>query len=343
MTTQKEIASRLGVSPSLVSRVLTGTADQIGVNEETIRRIRDVAAKLNYRPSAAALTLRGAPTKTLGVVVKDFDDPFFGHMIGELQRLAWAKQYSLVLTGYAPDTDQPVDIASLLKYQLDGLIVAGSDFAPEGLETFTVAGMRIVQIGTGQRSSQIPRVVMDQEHGLKQLVGYLCELGHRDVGYIGTDTPSHVRREQIVRRTLRDYGLAVRPNGFVCVPSGDLGTGYEAMRRLLQQCGQLLPTAVVAADDVIAQAALRALFERRIAVPVEISLAGIDDIPAAALTIPALTTLRQPIKEMIHEAFQFLTGEGAKSKARGGTEIVVKPELVVRESCAAPRARKVMG
>src|ERR1035437_1465442 len=93
MTTQKDIAKQLGVSPSLVSRALTGTASDIGASEETVRQIREAATKLHYRPSAAALTLRGSPTKTIGVIVRSFEDPFFGHMIGELQSLAWAKQY----------------------------------------------------------------------------------------------------------------------------------------------------------------------------------------------------------------------------------------------------------
>jgi DNA-binding LacI/PurR family transcriptional regulator len=338
MTTQKEIASQLGVSPSLVSRVLTGTADQIGVSGETIQRIREVAAKLHYRPSAAALTLRGAPTMTLGVIVRNFEDPFFGHMIGELQALAWTKEYSLVLTGCPSGNGQAIDLASLLKYRLDGVIILGSDFEPEGLDAFPEKGIPVVQIGAGPPRPGFVRVTMDQALGLQQLVAYLTKLGHRDIGYIGDDTPPHLRREKIVQTILRSHDLATRPKALVRVVAHDVETGYESMQRLLRQCGELLPTAIIAADDVTAQGALRALYERRIHVPTDLSLAGIDDIPSAKMTIPSLTTLRQPTGELVRRAFQLLTGSAAKSRTQAVSDIVVEPEFVIRESCAAPRA-----
>ena len=203
MITQKDIARQLGVSPSLVSRVLTGTASDIGASTDTVCRIREEAARLNYRPSAAALTLRGIPTRTIGVIVKNFEDPFFGHMIGELQGLAATKQYSLVLTGCPSRKTPQIDSDSLLKYQLDGVIVAGSDFEPEGLDAFSAKGIPVVQIGAGQRREGVVKITVDQQFGLKQLVAYLEKLGHRDIGYIGDDTPPHLRREAIVRTILK--------------------------------------------------------------------------------------------------------------------------------------------
>lgn len=336
MITQKDIARQLGVSPSLVSRVLTGTAGDIGASADTVCRIRDEAARLNYRPSAAALTLRGIPTRTIGVIVKSFEDPFFGHMIGELQGLAWTKQYSLVLTGCPSTKDPQIDSASLLKYQLDGVIIAGSDFEPAGLNAFSAKGIPVVQIGTGRQCEGIVRIAIDQQFGLEQLVTYLEKLGHRDIGYMGDDTSPHLRRETILRTILKSHGLAIRPNALVRIPAHDMATGYEAMHQLLRQCGQSLPTAIIAADDLIAQTALRALFEKRIRVPDDLSLAGIDDIPSTRMTIPALTTLRQPIREMVGEAFHLVTSHPGKAKPQVAGEIVVKPELVIRESCAPP-------
>ena len=340
MITQKDIARRLGVSASLVSRVLTGTAGDIGVSTDTMRRIREEAARVNYRPSAAALTLRGTSTKTIGVIVKDFEDPFFGRVIGELQGLAWTKQYSLVLTGCPSPKDPRADLTALLKYQLDGVIMAGSDFEPEGLDTFSAKGIPVVQIGNERRREGIVRVVMDQEFGLEQLVTYLEKLGHWDIGYIGDDAPPSVRREAIVQKILQNRHRPIRPSALARVPARNMAAGYEAMHQLLRQCGEALPTAVVAADDVIAQAALRALFEKRIRVPDDLSLAGVDDIPSARMTIPALTTLRQPIREMVTEAFYLVTSQPGKARAQVDGEIVVKPELVVRESCASRRVQE---
>ncbi len=340
MATQKDIAIKLGVSPSLVSRALSGSAAEIGARPETVQRIRELAIRLHYRPSAAALALRGTPTKMLGVIIKNFNDPFFGQLIGELQQLASSKEYSIVLAGCIPRDSQRVDFGSLLKYRLDGVVVAGSDFAPEGLEAFSTQGIPLVQIGAGSSHLRINRVTMDEQLGIRQLIDYLGKLGHRDIGYIGDDSALCVRREQLIREALRNSGLTERPNALARVLGNKPNTGYRAMRKLLARCRGLLPTAVIGADDSIAQAGLRALYEQSISVPGEVSLAGIDDIPSAQLMIPALTTLRQPIKELIREAFHLLTSASRLRNETVGAEIFVAPELIIRESCKSPRHRQ---
>ena len=329
MITQKYIAARLGISESLVSRALSGKAASIGASAETIKCIRAEAARLNYQPSAAALTLRGTSSRTLGVVVKNFDDPFFGRMLAELETLASARQYSLLLTGCQPD----VNIFSLAKYKIDGLLLCGTDFIPTGLTSFINNGIRVVRIGCGASIPGMTKVVADIQHGLEELVGYLTKLGHRDIGYLGDDTALSGRREREFLIALKRFDLLPRPACVIRAKFTGMDTGYEAMQLLLQRCGDRRPTAVIAAEDVLAQAALRALFESRIRVPADLSFASVDDIPSTHMTIPALTTVRQPIPEMARRAFEDLLGNGNTSE-----EIIVRPELVVRESCAAPRA-----
>ncbi len=342
MLTQRDIARRLGVSPSLVSRALAGTAEHIGASAETVRRIREEARRLNYRPSVAALTLRGVPTKTFGVIVKDFQDPFFGSVIGELHALACSRQASLILVGCVPGRVPEVDLASLLRYHLDGIVIVGSDFEPIGLDSIPIQGVPLVQIGCNEGRQRVARVRMDQDFGLNEMVGYLKGLGHTDIGYIGNDTPPNLRREKVLREVIDRQDLAMRPNAWVTVSAEGSDSGYRAMRRLIQQCGELLPTAVIAADDVIAHMALRALFEAQIRVPRDISLAGVDDIPSSRAMIPSLTTLRQPVLEMVQSAFQLLTEPVSNRRTRSATEIVIKPELVTRESCAPPRERRAV-
>ena len=189
--TQKDIARRLGISPSLVSRALRGTAGDIGAAEETVQRIRQEAQRVGYRCSAAALTLRGEPTQTLGIVVKDFADPYFGLLIGQLQRVAAAAGFSLVLTGC--DACR-LDAGALTKYRVDGLVVIGSEFAPQGLEPFLAAHTPVVQIGTGPTVPGLARVCMAEAAGLGQLLDYLAGLGHREIGYLGDGSPAmHTR------------------------------------------------------------------------------------------------------------------------------------------------------
>ncbi|MDD4869704.1 MAG: LacI family DNA-binding transcriptional regulator [Kiritimatiellae bacterium] len=331
--TQKDIAVRLNVSPSLVSRALTGTADVIGASEKTVKRIQEEAGRLNYHPSAAALALRGRPTGTLGLVIKDFDDPFFGHMVRELQRLAREAGYSLIMTGCDSKDSTTMDLFSLTKFGLDGLVLCGSDFLPDGLDALISTGLRVVQIGVGKKHNGVTAVCVDQARGMELLLRHLVELGHSQVGYVGDNSDPNRRRENLLATTMRKMGMTIRREWFI--RSGKTGpdAGYEGMMHLIKIGHGALPTAVVMADDAFAITALRACHENGVEVPADLSIVGVDDIPFARMTIPALTTVRQPTEKLVRAAFSLIVGNG---ETKNRDCMVIEPELVVRESCAKP-------
>lgn len=344
MVTQHDIAQKLGISRTLVSRALSGTADRIGAAAETVRLIQETAAAMGYRPDAAARTLRGASSRTIGVVIKDFEDPFFGHMIGVLQRLSRETDYTLLLAG--ADTSHPdqrfaIDVDALLKYRLDGVLIGGSDLDPVCLQPLHQKQLPLVQIATSERLPRTGRVTVDQEYGFRVLVKYLCGLGHRNIGFIGDTSPSHQRRASLLRSVLTANGVQLRDNWFQAAPGHDRNAGFLAMTSLLSSCRHERPTAIIAADDDTAHSALRAVYEHRMRVPENLSLTGMDDVPAAGMMIPGLTTVRQPVADMVRAAFMMLTAAaGVPGNRRNLSDIVLKPELVVRESCAvAPRGQ----
>lgn len=334
--TQKEIARRLGVSQALVSRALTGTSAAIDASPATVERIRNAATAWHYLPNAAALSLKGAPTRTLGVIVKTFDDPFFGHMIGVLQGLAREQRYALLLVGWEEGNPSPADETILWKYRPDALIVCGSDYDPPAIRLFLESGKPVVQIGLGKAAPGVRQVAMDEEAGLASLVSYLVGLGHTRIGYVGDASLSLRRREAILREVLSARGLAVHPEWFVGVEAPSDAAVKAAVGRLLSLGPGKLPGVVIAADDVMAQRVLRSLYEHGVRVPSEMSLAGLDDIPAVRTLIPALTSVRQPIPEMVRHAFRMVTEPGGPADATAPARVVVVPELAVRESCAAP-------
>jgi LacI family transcriptional regulator len=322
--TQKELARRLGVSQSLVSRALSGTAGNIGASVEAVERIRRVAAEAGYRPSPAAAALRGGSSRFFGVVVKAFDDPFFGHLIGELQALARKHHYALLLSDGEDES-----LATLSRYLPDGLILVGSDFCPDGLKTFLATGKPVVQIGWGSKQKGIHQVAMDQAAGLCKLVDYLFALGHRDIGWIGTSEVSSRRRQTFLSNLSRERGMKIDPALFQCLAVPPFEAGREGMIRFLQYPPQSAPTAIIAAEDMVAHGALRVLHEAGKRAPQDISVAGIDDIPSACLSAPPLTTLRQPVRAMISEAFRMLVDK----QTEDADEIFIIPELIIRESC----------
>ena len=331
--TQKDLARRLGVSQALVSRALSGTSERINASPATVDRIRKAAAALKYSPNAAALSLKGGRTGTLSVVVKSFDDPFFGHLIGELQRLAAEKQFALLLAGWNQDQAALADELILHKYQPDGLIVCGSDYQPQAARLFLGAGKPVVQIGLGDFAPGMLQVAVDEAQGFEDLVSYLASEGHRRFGFVGDGSVSHRRREKLLMGILRRRGLAVPDRAVVAGVPGGL---MAAARRWSKPRRASAPTAVIAADDAMAQSVLRALYEEGIRVPETMSLAGMDDIPAARTMIPALTTVGQPVADLVGKAFALVTGAETGLGARTNGRIVVAPRLVVRESCAPP-------
>ncbi|MCX6985365.1 MAG: LacI family DNA-binding transcriptional regulator [Lentisphaerae bacterium] len=330
MVTQKTIAKKLGVSPSLVSRALGGKADSIGASEKTVLRIRNEAKRLNYAPNAAALTLRGSKSMTIGVVIKDFDDPFFGSMTGELQRLSHERGFSLLLTGFDSERNR-IETSTLLRYHLDALIICGSDTCAPWIKPFLKKGLPIVQIGSGETYPGINRVEMDEECGVALLLDHLRSLGHRDIGFMGENTKPHKRRIRIFSDLMKKMNLKTGPALTVSVPAGK-NSGINAMKTLLGRTGRKMPTAVISADDSMAQGGLRAIHDLGLSVPWDISLTGIDDIPSASLMIPSLTTIRAPIGMMVRAAFELVIEKAAV----GGNAAVLKfkPEIAIRESCS---------
>ena len=332
--TQKAIARRLGVSASLVSRALRGQAERIGAHPATIQRIRAEAARCGYAPNVAALSLRGGATRMLGVVVRDFTDPFFGPIVGALQRLAAAEDYSLVMTGGGAEGLDAPDLLPLNKYRLDGIILLGSDFLPTGLEQAIRRGVPVVRLGAGPDDDGVAQVCVDQAAGFAQLLAYLLPLGHRRIGYLGNDTPGNVRRETALKTAMAGAGVAVRAAAFAHAVVATPAALAETWRWLRSGRPAERPTALVVSDDVLALTLLRVLHEAGVAVPRDLSVASVDDIPFAHLAVPALTTIRPPIADMAERVFHLAAGRRpAAAKARC---FEVRPELVVRESCAPP-------
>jgi len=328
--TQKDIAARLGISASLVSRALSGTAKDIGASKETVALIRKTASELGYTPNVAALTLRGEKSKTIGVVIKDFDDPFLGKMTGELQQLCQRDGYSLILTGFNIEDKVPCDTSSLLRYQLDALIVCGSYICGSWVKNFISRDIPVVQIGADRKYAGVGRVEVDEAKCFEALVGFLGNLGHSHIGFLGTSGVPHQKRCVFFERALHNAGLKADKN-FIAVVSPGINAGGKAMAKLFRQAGKSLPTAIVASDDMLALQGIRVAYEEGINIPSDISLTGFDDISASSMMIPSLTTVRVPVKKMIGLAFLMIF-----NKESFIPEVkYVDAELVKRESCSS--------
>ncbi len=332
MATQKDIARTLGVSVTLVSRVLAGKAAEIGAAPSTVRSIRQTAERLGYVPNATARILKGAPARTLGVVVYDFEDPFLGAITGALQRLAHAHDYTLVLAGFEQRHVDTQALRALTKHGVNGLIIVGSDTDDAWLASFRNTQARVARIGSGPAAANQATFAVDDGDGIDKVLRHLASQGYRTVGFVGDQHPAHQRRLRRFNDQAEQHGLTVRPEWRAIRTEPLPHAGYAAAQALMAGGGKTLPRAVVAASDALALGAIRAFQERGLGVPQRIAVTGFDDIPFADMITPALTTVRQPVADMAAKAFEWVTSEPRQDGDRPGPTLLFKPELTIRES-----------
>ncbi len=291
---QKQIAEKLGVSIALVSRVLSGRAEEIGISPATSARVLRASKEMGYVPSAAALSLKGKPTKTIGVTVYDFNDPFFGALIKQIQTQAHEHNYSLVLAGFLNRTPNEQDLQSLYKHALDGLIVIGTDLEATWLHHFK--NLPVARIGHGNPEEQSVRVTVNEDEAALLLIDHIIERGRKRPMYISSTLPAHGIRRTALKHAAKRRGLELPTEE--SSEQDAFTVGMKIATHLKSEVDTL-----ICATDQIAMGALHALHIRGIAVPEQIAVSGFDDIAVAEQFIPAITTIQQPIEQIVEEAF----------------------------------------
>jgi LacI family transcriptional regulator len=329
--TQKDIAKKLGVSVTLVSRVLSGKSHEIGAASATVESIQKTANDMGYVPNATARILKGAPSRTLGVVVYDFEDPFLGAITGALQRLAHAHDYTLVLVGFDQRRVDAQTLRPLSKHGLSGMIVVGSGSNDDWLDVFRARHMRVARIGSGPTANQAT-VAIDNADGMEKLLNHLALRNYLSAGFIGDIHPAHQERLHHFTTQAARHGIVTGQEWKIIRSEPGAMTGYKGAQTLIANHRRSLPRALVAASDAIAMGALRAFQEHKINVPGEIALTGFDGIPFADMITPALTTVRQPVQAMAQTAFEWISGDPPATLVTKGPIVLLKGELVVRES-----------
>ena len=316
---QKQIAEKLGVSIALVSRVLSGRAEEIGVAQETIERVSKTAEEMGYVPSAAALTLKGKATRTIGVAVYDFNDPFFGALIEQIQMQAHEHNYSLVLAGFLSRIPDEQDLQALRKHAIDGLVVLGTDEQAGWLDGFR--HLPIARIGHGSQTEQSTRISIDEDDAARKLIAHLAAQGRTRLRCISGSLQAHRLRRDALERAAAAAGVE-----YSAVESGEsnpFAVGCTEARAWLS-AGDA--DALVCVTDLIAMGALHVMAETGSHRMESVAVTGFDDIPQAAQFFPPLTTIRQPLSEMVRLAFR------AIMRSTPPQSIQVPGELIVRQT-----------
>ena len=331
----KDIARTASVSSSTVSRALRNSPL---VNPETGDKIRRIAEREGYRPSAAARSLVTRRTHTIGVVVTNISDPFVAGVVSGIEDKAEASGYSVFLanSNAEPDREKRV-VRSFEERRVDGIIVTSSRVGALHVPMLSQMEVPIVLLNNQHPSEAAYSVMIDNEGGSFAAASHLAGLGHKRIGYIGDRNGHQSDTERLAgyRRALESAGLAFYPE-FVQRGDGAPEGAREALARLLTL--EVPPTAVFCYNDMSAIGAMHQARAAGLRVPDDLSLVGFDDLYITQYLNPPLTTVRQPMTEMGRLAAQTLLRLLAKEKT--DQTFKIPGELVVRESTAPPKSAR---
>jgi DNA-binding LacI/PurR family transcriptional regulator len=327
----KNVGQLAGVSESTASRVLSGASTVVPIAPDTRDRVLRAAESLGYRPHPLARGLRGAGTALLGLIVRDIADPFFTAILKVIALEARRRGYNLVLGDARSSAQEAQALTQVLEVRHCEAILLVGDLVdePRLLADLTRTNMALVALCQGARAPGLSTVNADSDHGARLALEHLYALGHRriallDAGWIGDVEP----RRNAYRQFVRERRLYSPPSYQQVVPN-EPGGGRTACERLLSL--REPPTAIFATTDVLAIGALNSAQAAGWNVPRDLSLVGFDDIPFAAYTVPALTTVRQPIEAMASLAVDMALRRAADPKAPVEMHSL-DPELVRRSS-----------
>jgi len=325
-----EVARRVGVSLSTVSRALAGSPL---ISEETRRQVREAAESLNYKVDAAGSSLRTGLTRTVGVVIplahaakQSLSDPFFLEILGAIGDELSSSGYSMLLQKVTEDPSEWITTITRGR-RADGVIVIGQSLYHEALNRLASSDVPMVAWGAKMKGQRYVTVGSDNVAGGAAATAHLIAQGCRNIAFLGDPAaPEVAARLEGHLQALSGAGIQRRAPLEIPVRFGS-DTAYHAIGSLVHAGAQL--DGIVACSDVFAMSAMRALLEKGRQVPADVAIVGFDDIPFAALTTPPLTTIRQNC----HTGARLLVEKLMRAIRKERNESVVIPtELVVRAS-----------
>ncbi|HEF8774414.1 TPA: substrate-binding domain-containing protein [Providencia stuartii] len=328
MATIKDVAKEAGVSVATVSRVINQSPK---ASKASIACVKSAMDKLGYRPNAAARALVSQSSDTIGVLVNDVSDPFFGTMVKAVDAVAHKNgKHILICNGYHTAQEERQSIELLINNRCDGLVIHSKALSDDELIEFAEEVPCMVLINRHIDAIAGRCISLNNYKGAYIATEHLIRHGHTKIAYISSNhnIEDVEQRLQGYRDALKQHAITL-PDSYIeyGVPYGE--GGEQAMTNLLTKSLEI--TAVVSYNDFMAAGALAVLDENNILSPEQISVIGFDDVLIARYIHPRLTTIRYPIQMMAETATE-LSLSLARQAPMKASGLVYSPTLVQRHS-----------
>ena len=339
MVNVKQVALLAGVSSATVSRALT-SPDRL--RPDTLERVQNAIASLNYVPFSAARELRQGRTRSGGIIAPTLMNELYAKAVDTLEAQLDRLGYTVLLTCHRDDSETELRCArALLERRVDGIAIIGSQHHPEVFSLIHKHAIPYVLMWAVDREGMHPTVGYDNRLAMRRLTTYLVKQGHRQFAVLPGPLETQFLSSQRllgIRDVLSENDISLPDNRIFPTPY-DASAVRQAVRVCLQRKDLLLhreqPTALICINDFIAVAAIAECRTLGLSVPSDISVTGFGDWQMAELMTPALTTVHSnPV--LIGE----LTSRNLVDQIEGGSKRIqteFEPDLVVRESTAPPQ------
>jgi DNA-binding LacI/PurR family transcriptional regulator len=341
------LAEHLGLSQTTVSLVLNNSPSAKSIPQETRDRVIEAAQRLNYRPNYFARSLRQSRSMSVGVLAPDLSEGYFTRvMSGVVEELTAAHYfYFTACHDWKPELIEMYP-RLLVERAVDGFLLLNTSAGDLGVP------VPVVAISAHVDAENVTNIVLDHHSAVLEAMSHLAQLGHKRIAILRGPRaiPDSEFRWESCQRAAHELDLKLDPSLVVRIDTSGWSMktghhpmapeiGYKPMKALLERTRDF--SAVFCFNDIAAIGAMRALKEEGLRVPEDVSVVGFDDVLSAAYATPSLTTVRQPLTEMGRRGAQILLERIAHPDRAFPAELVMSPELVVRESTgAAPPKRR---
>ncbi|MCM8785963.1 MAG: LacI family transcriptional regulator, partial [Candidatus Omnitrophica bacterium] len=325
-----EIAKKAGVSPATVSRVLNNGPVSLITKEKVLKIIE----RENFIPDNRAVYLKKLSTKKIGIIIPDILNPVYSLAIKVMHDYLKKEDYHLILGNSYGDVNEEKDILEMFERErVAGVIIGTCEGEDDScllpiFKRMLNNGIKIIFVGKRNFNLNVDVISVNNVTGTYKITKYLIKTGRKKIGFISGDKSLRATEERLegYLNALKEKGIKIHEEIIICEGEYKMENGEKLIKKLLGKID-----AIVCGNDLMAIGAIKGIKGNKLRVPEDISVCGFDDIFLSSLISPSLTTVHQPIEKISQIACERLL-LWIEGKIKKGEEILIEPEIIVRES-----------